>query len=90
MQEASFGPRGTLWSCARQDYEPPAPVRYDKPFEPYAMGVIDLDDGLRVLGRVVTDDLDALAPGAAVELIIEALCHDEEGGEVVSWKFRTL
>ena len=71
-----------------QDYEPPAPVKYDKPYKPYAMAVVDLDDGLRVLGRVATDDPAAVEVDMAVELVIDVLCHDEEGRRVMAWKFR--
>lgn len=90
MADASFGPRGTLWSCAVQDYPPPAPVRYDQPYKPYAMGVVDLADGLRVLGRMAVDDPSRLEVGMQVELVLDVLCHDEQGGEVITWKFRPV
>jgi uncharacterized OB-fold protein len=90
MEEASFGPRGKIWSCARQDYEPPPPVQYDKPFQSYAMAVVDLDDGLRVLGRIATDDPLSVDPDMAVQLVVEPLAHDEDGNELVSWQFRIV
>jgi uncharacterized OB-fold protein len=90
IEDASFGPRGKIWSCARQDYEPPAPVQYDKPFEPYAMAIVDLDDGLRVLGRIATDDPLSVAPDMDVELVVAPLAHDEDGNEIVSWQFRIV
>lgn len=55
-EEATFGPHGVIWSCAIQNYQPPPPVVTEEPYEPYAMGVIDLDDGLRVMGRIDIDD----------------------------------
>jgi uncharacterized OB-fold protein len=90
VEDAAFGPRGTLWSCAIQDYPPPAPTRYDEPYKPYAMGVVDLAEGLRVLGRIAIDDPRAVEVGVDVELIVDTLCHDAEGNEVVTWKFRPL
>jgi hypothetical protein len=90
MEDAAFGPRGTLWSCAIQDYPPPAPVRYDQPYTPYAMGVVDLADGLRVLGRMAVDDPRRLGVGMQVELVLDVLCHDERGREVITWKFRPV
>jgi uncharacterized OB-fold protein len=90
MEDAEFGPTGKVWSCAIQDYPPPAPAKYDQPYSPYAMAVVDLDDGLRVLGRVSTDDPRALAPDRRVELVIEPLCHDADGNEVVTWKFKPV
>lgn len=90
MEDAAFGPRGKLWSCAIQDYPPPAPARYDQPYAPYAMGVVDLPEGLRVLGRMSTDDPRHVEVGVDVELVLEPLCHDEDGNEVITWKFRPL
>jgi uncharacterized OB-fold protein len=89
IEDATFGPSGTLWSVAVQDYPPPAPARFDKPYRPYAMGVVDLDDGLRVIGRLTTDDPGSAKVGARVELVIDTLCHDEQGNEVVTWKFKS-
>lgn len=88
--DAEFGPSGTVWSLAIQDYPPPPPVKFDKPYKPYAMGFIDLDDGLRILGRIETDDPHSVEPGVRVELIIDALAHDEEGNEIVGWKFKPV
>jgi uncharacterized OB-fold protein len=90
MQDAAFGPRGKLWSLAIQDYPPPPPAKYDEPYKPYAMGVIDLDDGLRVMGRISTDDPRSVEPGIGVELVLEPLYHEEDGTEVITWKFRPV
>ena len=88
MEEASFGPRGTLWSCAIQNYPPPAPARYEEPYTPYALGMVDMPEGLRVLGRISTDDPESVQVGAEVELVLERLYLDENGNEVITWKFR--
>jgi uncharacterized OB-fold protein len=88
MEAATFGPHGTIWSLAIQDYPPPPPVKYDEPYQRYAMAVVDLDDGLRVLGRIATDDPDAVQCDEKVEMIVDVLHHDAEGNEVTTWKFR--
>jgi len=90
IEDASFGPDGTIWSCAIQDYPPPAPARFDKPYKPYAMAVVDLADGLRVLGQIKTDDIRGVKPDTKVTLVVDTLCHDEAGNEVVTWKFRPV
>jgi hypothetical protein len=90
MEDAAFGPRGTLWSLAIQDYPPPAPARFDEPYKPYAMGVVDLPEGLRVVGRISVADPRALEVGVGVELVLEPLCHDADGVELITWKFRPL
>ncbi len=89
MQDAAFGPRGKVWSLAIQSYPPPAPAKYDEPFKPYAMGVIDLNDGLRVLGRISGQNL-TVKPGAEVELVLEPLCHEPDGTPVITWMFKPV
>jgi uncharacterized OB-fold protein len=90
IEEAGFGPDGTIWSCAIQDYPPPPPARFDKPYKPYAMAVVDLADGLRVLGQIKTEDIRSVRPDTPVTLVIDTLCHDEAGNEIVTWKFRPV
>src|SRR5579862_2128521 len=70
IEDATFGPRGTLWSFAVQYYAPPAPVKYDEPFAPFAIGVVDFPEGVRVLGRLSIDDLKKIKIGMPVELVI--------------------
>ena len=88
VEQAEFGPTGTVWSYARQDYEPPSPVKFDTPFEPYSMAIVDLDDGLRVLGRLLVDDSSTVEVGMKVELVLAPLAHDEEGRQLICWQFR--
>ncbi len=90
IEDAAFGPRGKLWSFAVQYYPPPAPVKYDEPFQPFAIGVVDLPEGLRVLGRIAIDDLEKVKVGMEVELIVDRLCGDKDGNEVTSWKFKPV
>ena len=90
MEDASFGPHGKLWSCAIQNYPPPAPAKYEEPYVPYALGVVDLQEGLRIVGRISTDDPERLQVGSDMELIVEELYRDEGGSEVVTWKFRPI
>ena len=88
MSDASFGPKGKLWSYSTQHYAPPLPAKFDEPYEPYTLGLVDLPEGLRVLGRMSTDDVDELKSGMDVELIIDRIHSDDDGNDVVSWMFR--
>lgn len=87
-QDAEFGPHGRLWSYSVQNYPSPPPAKYDEPYVPYALGVVDLDDGLRVVGRMDVEDVTSLEVGQRVDLVVAALCHEEDGSELVSWMFR--
>ncbi len=88
MADASFGPEGKLWSYSTQHYAPPLPAKFDEPYEPYTLGLVDLPEGLRILGRMSTDDVDGLKSGMDVELIIDRIYSDDDGNDVVSWMFR--
>jgi len=88
MQEARFGPSGTLFSVALQNYPPPAPTIAPDPYRPYGVGLVDLPEGLRVLGRLRCDDPMQVEPGTAVELVIAPLGSDAEGREVISWQWK--
>ncbi len=91
IEAAQFGPRGVLWSLTVQGYPPPAPVISSDPYQPYAVGVVDLDDHpLRVIGRLQTDDPQKVKIGSAVELILAPLGRDAEDREIVSWHFKLV
>jgi len=90
IEDAELGPRGKLWSVAVQHYAPPAPVKYDEPFTPYAIGLVDLPEGLRLLSRLSTTSLESLRIDSEVELVLEKLCTDKDGNDVITWKFRPL
>jgi len=90
MIDATFGPEGTLWSYSVQHYPPPPPAKYDQPYVPYALGLVDLEDGLRVLARICVDDLESLRVGAALRLVLERLYTDQDGNDVITWQFRLV
>jgi hypothetical protein len=90
IEDAAFGPRGKLWSYTIQYYPPPPPAKYDEPYVPYALGLIDMAEGLRVLARISTDDVSAVAVGADVELVLEKLYTAPDGSDVITWKFRQV
>jgi uncharacterized OB-fold protein len=52
--------------------------------------MVDMPEGLRVLARISADDPEAVQPGAEVELVLERLYLDENGDEVITWKFRPI
>jgi hypothetical protein len=90
IEEALFGPTGTIWSCAVQNYQPPAPVVTEEPYKPYAVGMVDLDDGLRVMGRIDVEDPMSVVVGAAVTLVTGRIGVDADGNDVITWMFRPI
>jgi len=57
---------------------------------PYAYGCVDLPDGVRVETLFTGCDFNELEVGMDVELVIEKLYEDEEGNEILTYKFRPV
>ena len=48
-------------------------------------------DGLRIQGQIASGtDLQALNVGMDMEVVLEKLYDDDEGNEVLAWKFRPV
>ncbi len=81
MDAVALSRRGTLWSYTENRYAPPPPYPATDPFEPFAVAAVQLaDEGLIVLGKVVTDTLAAdLKVGMTMELTTMPLYVDDAG-----------
>jgi uncharacterized OB-fold protein len=89
VQEVLLSTEGKLWSYTLMRYQPVPPFRAEqKP--PYAVGLVELTEGIRVLGFVTDCEFKELAIGMEMKLIVEILYRNEEGQEVVTWKFRPM
>lgn len=86
IEDCTFGGQGVVWSYSVADFPPPPPHKFDKPFKPYVIGVIDMDNGLRLVGQMV-NPLEEMKVGAKVELVIDTLYHEEDQA-FSSWKFK--
>ena len=63
------------------------PPVYYKGEVPYAIGFVELPEGIRVETLFTECDLDSLEVGIEVEMIVDLLNEDEEGNEIVTYKF---
>ncbi len=90
LETVALSPRGTLWSYTENRYAPPPPYPATDPFEPFAVAAVQLaDEGLIVLGKVVTGTLAAdLKIGMTMELTTMPLYVDDAGfpRTVYAWK----
>ena len=57
---------------------------------PYAYGLVSLPEDVMVESLFVENMLDYLAVNGDVELVIERLCDDEEGNEIITFKFKPV
>jgi hypothetical protein len=85
MEQVLLGPYGKLftYSIVRQ-----GPPHYAKAI-PYAIGYVDLEEGVRVFAQLWTQTFEELRIGLDMELFIHKLYTDADGMNVIGYKFRT-
>lgn len=86
LDNVRLGRRGTLYSYSVQAYRPP-PLFGMEPWAPYAIGLIDLPEGVRVMGMLAGVAPETLRIGAEMELRIEPLRRDADGRAVLTYRF---
>jgi uncharacterized protein len=74
---------GRLWAWTAVTAAPPG-YRGEVP---YGFGVVELTDGLRVLGRLTESDPGRLSLGEEMEVAVVPLHTDDEGHSVVTYAF---
>jgi uncharacterized OB-fold protein len=87
VEKVLLSKRGKLYSYTIQYYLPPPPFRMESK-GPYAIGLIELPEGIRVMGMLTGLDFEEIKIGMEMELTLERLYVDEKGNEVVTYKFR--
>jgi len=86
IKEIKLSKRAKLWTYTYQIYLPPPPFKRD-PFEPYAIGMVDFPEGLRVLGAITR--MENLKIGMEVETTVGKLYEDEEN-EYLTWMWKPI
>jgi uncharacterized OB-fold protein len=84
MEKSRLSSRGKLYTYSVVHV---APKRYAPP---YALGYVDFPEGVRVLGQLTTSDPAKIKIGMTVQAELGRVAVDEQGNEVVSYKFRPL
>jgi uncharacterized OB-fold protein len=81
--------RGQLWSWTVQRFPPKSPpYAGPQPFEPFAVGYVELPGALIVESRLTDVAFDALQIGAPMDLAIVPLRLDPDGTTVTTFAFR--
>ena len=89
VKEIGFSSKGKLYTYTIQYYPPPPPFRME-PFAPYAIGLVEFPEGVRVAGQLTGCDFSDIKIGMEVMTVVEKLYLDDEGNEVVSYKFKPI
>ena len=88
-QDILLRPRGTLYSVTVQAYRPP-PLFVMDDWAPYALGLIELPEGLRVMAMLTGRAPQDWRIGEPVVLTTGVLSRNGEGREVLTYQFRPL
>ncbi len=86
LEEISLSRMGTLYSFTIVRQQPPV---YRGPV-PYAVGLIELPEKIRLRSLLTGCDLNALKIGMKMELVVEELHKDDSGNDLVCYKFRPV
>lgn len=86
VHEVEFGSHGRLYSYTVQAYQPPALFRMQS-WKPYAIGLVELPEGLRVMGMLTGCDLDRIEIDMPVELVLKTLYQDDQGSDVTTYMY---
>jgi uncharacterized OB-fold protein len=90
MSELLLPRRGTLVAWTTQGFVPKLPYaggETAETFEPFGVGLVQLDDVVRVEARLTESDPAKLRVGMEVELAIVPFFVDEDGSEVMTFAF---
>jgi len=86
LEIATLGRTGVLFSWTVQHYQPPALFRVDD-WQPYAIGLVELPEGLRVLAMLTGAPPGEVAIGSPLTLTTVALYRDDEGRDVSTYAY---
>ncbi|MCW2616524.1 MAG: hypothetical protein JWN08_3518 [Frankiales bacterium] len=86
VEQVDLGRSGRLYSYTVQAYRPPALFRTDS-WAPYAIGLVELPEGLRVLAMLVGSELSDLRIEMPLELAVHVLYRDDQGRDVVTYAY---
>jgi uncharacterized OB-fold protein len=86
-EDVLLGPRGRLWTWTY--VRVPLFAKKDRSVDAYGVGQVDLPEGPRVQA-ILLGGPDDFRIGMEMELDLEALRTDEDGAEVVIFRFRPV
>ena len=83
LEPVRLSPTGTLWGWTTVRAAPPG---YEGPV-PFGFGVVELDDGVRVVTRLEIVDRPEVAFGMAMRASLAPVSENEDGDTVVTYTF---
>ncbi len=91
MEELTLSNKGTLWTYTIIRSQPPGAYKGPvNPFIPFAEGLVELPEGIRIVAPVKDCDFDKIRIGMPLELVVHELFQDGDGNKVIAFYFRPL
>lgn len=87
FREIKLSRKGKIYSYTVVMQRPPI---YYKGEVPYAIGFVELPDGVRIETLFTGCNFDDLKVGKEVELVIDKLYEEEDGTEIFCYKFKPV
>jgi uncharacterized OB-fold protein len=87
LEEVKLSTKGKIYNYTIVTQRPPVYYRGEVP---YALGFVELPEGIRIETLFTGCDPDSLHVGMDVELVIQKLHEDDDGNEVMAYKFRPV
>jgi hypothetical protein len=85
MEEVALGGRGKVYTYTIVCQQLPGALVQ----VPYALAIIAMDEGCQV-HTVVTEDCESVDVGMEVEVYFEKIMEDNEGNDLIVYKFRAV
>lgn len=85
LHEIPLSTRGVIYDYTIVMQRPPIYYRGDVP---YAFGFVELPEGIRIRSLFTGCEFSELKIGMEVELVLEKLCDNEDGDEIIAYKFK--
>lgn len=86
LDEAELSPRGKVWTYTIARQTPPGSLVE----APYAVAIVELLEKVAIRAVLTDVDLESVKVGMDVEITLVKMKEDEEGNDVVSYKFRPV
>jgi uncharacterized OB-fold protein len=87
LKEIKLSPKGKIYSYTVVMQRPPVYYRAEVP---YAIGFVELPEGIRVETLFTGCNFEDLRVGMDVEILIDKLHEEEDGTEVYCYKFKPV
>jgi uncharacterized OB-fold protein len=85
VEEILLGPGAKLYSFTNVNN--PVPEGYKGPL-PYGVGLLEFPEGIRVEALLTESDPERIKIGMEMVLVVEKLFEDDDGNEVIGFRFR--